>query len=50
MTLKKRWQFIEKSNSLGETSLVPYIPLRLSYLGRASLSLKKSYNLENTLD
>jgi hypothetical protein len=31
MTFKKRLQFIEKSNSLGETSLVPYIPLCLSY-------------------
>lgn len=30
MTLKKRFEFIEKSNSLGEVSLVPYLPLSLS--------------------
>jgi hypothetical protein len=30
MTFKKRFEFIEKSNSLGEVSLVPYLPLSLS--------------------
>jgi hypothetical protein len=30
MTLTKRFEFIEKSNSLGEFSLVPYLPLSLS--------------------
>ncbi|MEA5479486.1 hypothetical protein VB774_17840 [Pseudanabaena galeata UHCC 0370] len=31
MTLKKRFNFVEKSNSVGETSLVPYLPLTLSF-------------------
>lgn len=31
MTLKKRFNFVEKSNSAGETSLVPYLPLTLSF-------------------
>ncbi|OBQ03335.1 MAG: hypothetical protein AN482_19845 [Anabaena sp. LE011-02] len=30
MTLKKRFKFIEKSNSLGEISFVPYLPFSLS--------------------
>jgi len=30
MTLKKRFKFIEKSNSLGEISFVPYLPFNLS--------------------
>jgi hypothetical protein len=30
MTVKKRYNFVEKSNSLGETNLVPYLPLSLS--------------------
>jgi len=30
MTLKKRCKFIEKSNSLGEISFVPYLPFNLS--------------------
>jgi hypothetical protein len=31
MNQKKRFNFIEKTNSDGETSLVPYLPLNLSY-------------------
>ncbi|GBO56005.1 hypothetical protein APA_4211 [Pseudanabaena sp. lw0831] len=31
MTLKKRFNFVEKSNSAGETSLVPYLALTLLY-------------------
>ena len=30
MTFKKRFKFIEKSNSLGEISFVPYLPFNLS--------------------
>ena len=30
MTLRKRFNFVEKSNSAGETSLVPYLTLTLS--------------------
>jgi len=30
MTLRKRFNFVEKSNTAGETSLVPYLPLTLS--------------------
>ncbi|MCE2698043.1 MAG: retroviral-like aspartic protease [Nostocales cyanobacterium LE14-WE4] len=30
MTFKKRFKFIEKSNSLGEISFVPYLPFSLS--------------------
>ena len=30
MTLRKRFNFVEKSNSAGETSLVPYLALNLS--------------------
>ncbi len=39
MTQKKRFNFIEKTNSDGETSLVPYVPLTL---------YKQNYSL-NTL-
>ena len=31
MTLRKRFNFVEKSNSAGETSLAPYLTLTLSY-------------------
>jgi hypothetical protein len=31
MTLKKRFEFSEKSNALGEVSLVPHLPLSLSF-------------------
>ncbi|MBE9250585.1 retroviral-like aspartic protease [Dolichospermum sp. LEGE 00240] len=30
MTFQKRFKFIEKSNSVGEISLVPHLPFRLS--------------------
>lgn len=31
MTSKKRFEFTEKSNALGEVSLVPHLPLNLSF-------------------
>ncbi len=31
MILKKRFEFTEKSNALGEVSLVPHLPFSLSF-------------------